>query len=140
LEWNAKYPISQFLTNAGITPGGQYSTQAVVDAIKTGTGGLNPALECQKMSVIVEPVLTQISLCFDKQLNLMGCDKAHGGVYGRCPQSGQIDYPKTEKSFSYEHYGTNPGKSGIFQSKIEHFQGLTSYFKSHFGMDRKSVT
>ena len=82
-------------------PGGQYDTKSIIEAVKSQTG-FNPALECEKMHSFVTPVLTQISICFDKQLNVMGCEEAHGGIYGRCPEFGQIEIPKSENT---SHWG-----------------------------------
>jgi len=97
LELNQKYPLSQYLKEANITPGGLYTTEEVLEAVKNKIQGKNPALECEKMHEFKEPVLTQISICLDKNFEVIGCESTHGGVYGRCPHNGKIEYPATEK-------------------------------------------
>ena len=77
----------------------------IFEAVKVKINGNNPALECHKMDDFVNPVLTQISICFDKNLEVIGCDKTHGGIYGRC--HGLVEYPGTAE----RNHG---GKSGNF--------------------------
>jgi len=97
LELNQKFPISQYLTEADILPGGLYRTEEIIDAVKNNIQGKNPALECEKMEEFLDPVLTQIGICLDKNFEVIGCEQTHGGIYGRCPHSGIIEYPETEK-------------------------------------------
>ena len=78
--------------------------------MKEHLGGANPALECEKMHDFVLPVLTQISVCLDKNLEVIGCDNTFGGIYGRCPQYGFIEYPATENKYNNGTSGTNQGK------------------------------
>lgn len=96
LEFNERFPISQILAAKGLTPGHTYSSEEIINAMSSFLSGSKPALECENMHDFVLPVLTQISVCLDKQLNVMGCENAFGGVYGRCPKNGFIEYPKTE--------------------------------------------
>jgi len=97
LELNQKFPISQYLTEADILPGGLYRTEEIIDAVKNNIQGKSPALECEKMDEFLDPVLTQIGICLDKNFEVIGCEQTHGGIYGRCPHSGMIEYPETEK-------------------------------------------
>ena len=97
LELNEKYPISEYLSESNIIPGGVYTSDSIVKALKKHLNGKNPGLECEKVDNFVNPVLYQISVCLDKQFNVIDCDVAHGGVFGRCPQFDEIEYPKTEK-------------------------------------------
>jgi len=106
LELNAKYPIGEYLVDAKILPGGKYTATDIIEAIKTKIGDFNPALECEKMEEFVRPVLTQISICLDKSFNIIGCDRAHGGIYGRCPRFDLLEYPKTEKMDQRGQSGT----------------------------------
>jgi len=105
LELNQEFPISQYLSEANIVPGGLYHTEEILDAVKKNIKGMNPALECEKVHEFKEPVLTQISICLDKKFQVTGCESTHGGIYGRCPHSGLIEYPATEKIGPT----TNPG-------------------------------
>ena len=58
---------------------------------------MNPALECHQMDEFSDPVLTQIGICLDKKFQVTGCELTHGGIYGKCPKSGAVEYPATEK-------------------------------------------
>ena len=58
---------------------------------------MNPALECHQMDEFSDPVLTQIGICLDKKFQVIGCELTHGGIYGKCPKSGAVEYPATEK-------------------------------------------
>jgi len=97
LELNRKFPISQYLTEAKILPGGWYRTEELIDAVKKNIQGKNPALDCKNVEEYMDPVLTQISICLDKNFEPIGCESTHGGIYGRCPHAGLIEYPETEK-------------------------------------------
>jgi len=118
LEMNEEYPIASFLADKGIVPGGMYNTMDIFEAVKVKINGNNPALECHKMDDFVNPVLTQISICFDKNLEVIGCDKTHGGIYGRC--HGLVEYPGTAE----RNHG---GKSGIVWGVIIGFAVLVSF-------------
>jgi len=97
LELNAKYPIDQYLSDAQIVPGALYHTNEILEAVKSQINGKNPALECHEMNEFNEPVLTQIGICLNKQFEVIGCEQTHGGIYGKCPKSGLIEFPATEK-------------------------------------------
>ena len=49
------------------------------------------------MDEFSDPVLTQIGICLDKKFQVIGCELTHGGIYGKCPKSGAVEYPATEK-------------------------------------------
>ena len=115
LEFNERFPISQILAAKGLTPGHTYSSEEIINAMSSFLSGSKPALECEKMHGFVLPVLTQISVCLDKQLNVMGCENAFGGVYGRCPKNGFIEYPKTEnKNINGTSGTTSTGNKTVF--------------------------
>ena len=98
-----------------MTPGHTYSSEEIINAMSSFLSGSTPALECEKMHGFVLPVLTQISVCLDKQLNVMGCENAFGGVYGRCPKNGFIEYPKTEnKNINGTSGTTSTGNKTVF--------------------------
>ena len=115
LEFNERFPISQILADHDLYPGHTYSSEEIIDTMKDFLNGSNPALECEKMHDFKLPVLTQISVCLDKELNVMGCDNTFGGVYGRCPKRGFIEFPLTENKY-------NNGKSGSRSFKNEHLK------------------
>ena len=58
--------------------------------------GKSPGLQCDLLHEISNPVLYQISICFDKEFNIIGCEKSAGGIYGKCAQSEVNKYPKNE--------------------------------------------
>ena len=125
LEFNERFPISQILAGKGFTPGHTYSSEEIIDAMSSFLNGSKPALECEKMHNFVLPVLTQISVCLDKQLNVMGCDNTFGGVYGRCPKYGFVEYPRTENKY-------NNGTSGTTSKGIQkYFFKVLSLFENY---------
>jgi len=99
LDFNEMFPISRILADKGFTPGHTYSSEEIIDAMKSFLDGANPALECETMHDFTLPVLTQISVCLDKNLKVIGCDNTFGGIYGRCPHYGFIEYPATENKY-----------------------------------------
>ena len=65
------------------------------------------------MDEFSDPVLTQIGICLDKKFQVIGCELTHGGIYGKCPKSGAVEYPATEKL----NYQT--GRRGIHPAPLE---------------------
>ena len=75
---------------------------------------MNPALECHQMDEFSDPVLTQIGICLDKKFQVIGCELTHGGIYGKCPKSGAVEYPATEKlKYQTEDRQYKAGHAGI---------------------------
>jgi len=64
--------------------------------LKPYLDGQNPGLQCDLLHDYSNPVLYQISICFDKNFNIIGCEKSAGGIYGKCKQSEYNKYPKNE--------------------------------------------
>lgn len=101
LEWHQKFDLFRYLANFGILPGGVYPIHEIFAAVKLGLGGLvNPSLECRNFASFEETVLTQIGICFNKKLELIDCDDMYpNGLWGTCPKSGSVLYPKDQKSY-----------------------------------------
>ena len=82
---------------------------------------MNPALECHQMDEFSDPVLTQIGICLDKKFQVIGCELTHGGIYGKCPKSGAVEYPATEKlkhqSGDHRYKADNHAGRFFFQAK-----------------------
>ena len=121
LEFNERFPISQILADHDLYPGHTYSSEEIIDAMKDFLNGSNPALECEKMHDFKLPVLTQISVCLDKELNVMGCDNTFGGVYGRCPKRGFVEFPLTENKYNYGKSGTRSFKNELLKLYVKLF-------------------
>ena len=96
LELNQKFPIGEYLAANDIVPGGEYTGETIVNALKPYLDGKSPGLQCDLLHEISNPVLYQISICFDKEFNIIGCEKSAGGIYGKCKQSEVNKYPKNE--------------------------------------------
>jgi len=113
LELNKEFPLAKFLSDANIVPGAVYQTEDILQAVKSQLNGMNPALECHQMDEFSDPVLTQIGICLDKKFQVIGCELTHGGIYGKCPKSGAVEYPATEK-LKYQ-----TGRRGIHPAPLE---------------------
>merc|ERR1711983_437930 len=87
LELNQKFPIGEYLAANDIVPGGEYTGETIVNALKPYLDGKSPGLQCDLLHEISNPVLYQISICFEKSA---------GGIYGKCKQSEVNKYPKNE--------------------------------------------
>ena len=101
LDWHQKYPLFVYLHNYGFNPGFNYDIWEVFEAIKTGLGGIRPALDCKTYENFDYPVLSTIGLCFDKKLKLINCQPSvyDSGILGNCPKEGMVYYPREEKNF-----------------------------------------
>lgn len=104
LYLNINFPISQYLHEAKIDPGSNYFTRDIFHAIKRKTGK-NPEIGCQMVQGIIKPVLSQISICLNKNLQLMDCDQAAGGLFHTCHQFELVFYPATEKIREHSNAG-----------------------------------
>ena len=96
MELNQKFPIGEYLTANNIVPGGEYTGESIVNVLKPYLNGQSPGLQCDIIHDYSYPVLYQISICFDKKFNIIGCEKSAGGIYGKCNKSGYNKYPKNE--------------------------------------------
>ena len=96
LELNQKFPIGKYLADNNIVPGGEYTGETIVNVLKPYLDGQNAGLQCDLLHDYSNPVLYQISICFDKNFNIIGCEKSAGGIYGKCKQSEYNKYPKNE--------------------------------------------
>ncbi len=47
VELNERFPLSDYLKSADITPGGLYSYDSVLEAVRRRLGGKNPAVQCE---------------------------------------------------------------------------------------------
>ena len=74
LELNQKFPIGEYLAANDIVPGGEYTGETIVNALKPYLDGKSPGLQCDLLHEISNPVLYQISICFDKEFNIIGCE------------------------------------------------------------------
>ena len=61
--------------------------ETIVNALKPYLDGKSPGLQCDLLHEISNPVLYQISICFDKEFNIIGCEKSAGGIYEKCKES-----------------------------------------------------
>ena len=89
------------MTQEGITPGGQYSPKTILQTVGTYLGStvnetiINPAITCRREKGYQNPLIFELIICFDKELNLIHCDDIAGGMYGNCPQDrAYIVYPQ----------------------------------------------
>ena len=89
LELNQKFPIGEYLAANDIVPGGEYTGETIVNALKPYLDGKSPGLQCDLLHEISNPVLYQISICFDKEFNIIGCEKSASGIYEK-KRKGQI--------------------------------------------------
>ena len=73
-----------------------------MDALQKGLNisNVHPAIDCKKYDQFYDPVLTRVKLCFNKSLELIGCEGLlPQGIWGNCPQEGFVFYPRDEKNY-----------------------------------------
>lgn len=92
LQWLHKFTMNGLLSKASMEPGNQYNVNEFHDAIKNALN-VNPVIECVKEKQYNrEQYLSEIRICFNKQLELVDCD----GVVGALPELSEHLY-----SYSY---------------------------------------
>jgi len=101
LQWQKMYDLQTILAQEGITPGGQYSPENILYTVGKYLGStvkqtmVNPAITCRREKGYQNPLIFELIICFDKELNLIHCDDIAGGMYGNCPQDrSYIVYPQ----------------------------------------------
>ncbi|XP_059468727.1 ribonuclease Oy [Neocloeon triangulifer] len=89
LAWHDEHNMTKILSDGGILPDAtkEYNVQQINDVVKKGTG-FNPAVECFRDSKTHKTYLSEIRICFNKQLELVDCD----GIVLASKYSG-LDHP-----------------------------------------------
>lgn len=92
LAWNKQYNVTDAFTKCGIYPddGKLYTSEQIIQCVQQNFN-VEPQIFCQLDSVRNELLLTEVRFCFDKQLNLKGCDTF--GATLHC--NGEFIYPGT---------------------------------------------
>ena len=69
----AENPLTEWLDQAGVRPQDQtiYEMREVWEAVMAGTGGATPHIDC--ILVGEEPLLSEIKLCYSKNLTRLDC-------------------------------------------------------------------
>lgn len=78
-----RYPPANFFYSKEIFTGAEYDYKQYFDAIKAFTHK-NPIIQCEFDKIIGSLVISQVGICFDKQLQVIDCDEAHGGLNHGC--------------------------------------------------------
>lgn len=101
LAWLQQYTMNNLLSKASVEPGNKYDTIDFHNAIKSSIK-TNPSIHCvREKHHSGEQYLSEIKICFNKQLELVNCDGVLGlpqyddGVITNCDSNLQINYPST---------------------------------------------
>ncbi|XP_045494672.1 ribonuclease Oy [Colias croceus] len=104
LDWLEKYSMGKILNDANISPSNSkdYHITEINNAIKSALN-IDPAIECRKIDG--QSFITEIRICFTKDLKLSDCD----GVLGRrtIGQDSIITNCDGSKNIVYPHYKEN---------------------------------
>ena len=75
----AENPVTDWLGQAGVRPEDKtsYEMREVWEAVMAGTGGVRPHVDC--ILVEEEPLLSEIKLCYAKNLTRLDCE----GIVGK---------------------------------------------------------
>ena len=73
IEWRESFSMGSILDNAGIHPDSNNTVVAIQSALLNGLGK-NPSIHCLYDDKSDVSYLSEIRICFDKQLELIDCD------------------------------------------------------------------
>lgn len=106
LTWLQQYTMNSLLSKANIEPGTQYNVVDIHKAVKSLLN-TNPVIECVKEKQYNrDQYLSEIRICFNKQLELVDCDGVVGeeaaysyseddDIITSCSRDQPIHYPST---------------------------------------------
>ena len=89
----------QYLKGFEILPGMIHPTAKVIESVNAGLGK-KAAIRCLDVKTYEDLIFAQILICFNKKLELIDCNVINDdGVFGECPSTGTVFYPRDERSF-----------------------------------------
>lgn len=101
LTWLQQHTMTDLLAKANIQPNKQYNIVELNDAIRSVLNR-NPSIHCIHEKHTGAVYLSEIRICFSKQLELMDCDGIHfegmryeGDLITNCDSKKPINYPST---------------------------------------------
>jgi len=103
---NGRFPLQKYLSDADITPGYLYDYEGISSAVEKGLGGIKPAVKCDYDHMLKASVLSQISVCLDKSLEPIGCERAYGGLNQGCPGEGKLIHYLARTRVEFNSTGT----------------------------------
>lgn len=96
LAWLQQYSMAPLLARSGVLPDENHNVMEIQEAIKN-TLNKNPSIHCIKDRETGDTYLSEIRICFSKQLELVDCDGVvrtfEENVLTNCPADTQIHYP-----------------------------------------------
>ncbi|XP_018023743.1 ribonuclease Oy-like isoform X3 [Hyalella azteca] len=97
LQWVRKYDLLDVLSSHGITPSTEttYTSEALFSAI-TSSFGTDPIINCVYDKETKTQLVSQIKLCFHRNLTLVSCNEVlgyRGPHRGNCPPTGVYYLP-----------------------------------------------
>lgn len=104
LAWLTQYTMTALLAKTDVVPDRQYTAVEIHDAVKNVLN-TNPSIHCVRKKHTGELYLSEIRICFNKQLELVDCDGIkmnmldavpyeNSDIITNCHQS-EINYPST---------------------------------------------
>ena len=128
MELSEKFNLVSALAASDVKQKGMYTFDEIFDAVKKSIGGKNPGVECHYDHDAKRVTLAQIDVCLTKDLQVMDCDRIHGGLNHGCPAKGRaIWYPDSRM---YDDLGSKWWISEFFLACLyEHRGKLNSYFR-----------
>lgn len=103
---NGRFPLQKYLADAGVTPGYIYDFEDISGAVEKGLNGSKPAVQCVYDKMLKASVLSQISICLNKTLEVMGCERAYGGLNHGCPGEGKLIHYLARNRVEFNSTGT----------------------------------
>lgn len=96
LAWLQQYSMSPLLAKSGVLPDKNFNVLQINQAIKNQLKK-NPSIHCIKDRETGDTYLSEIRICFSKQLELVDCDGVvktfEENALTNCPTDTQINYP-----------------------------------------------
>ena len=111
LKWHRFWTVFEMFKELDILPGQDHNITRIMKALKVGLDGSSPIINCHNYPDFDYPVLSQVQICLNKDLQLIDCKKITANIYGTCPTSSFVHYPRDAKNYkATERAGARKGQ------------------------------
>lgn len=136
MTWLQQHTMTDLLSKANIEPNNQYSIAELHDGIKS-TLNYNPSIHCIREKHTGAVYLSEIRICFNKQLELIDCDGVHfedasyssSGIITNCNSHTPINYPSTVPQHLINVANNNDNKTTLWRFPFVNFYKLVQMVK-----------
>lgn len=136
LAWLQQYSMSSILAKAGILPDQNTTVMRVHKAVREALNH-NPSIHCIHEKHTGDVYLSEIRVCFNKQLELVDCDGVvksvitilypGGSIITNCDISAQIKYPSVVPKFLLK--GADESSNTFWKFPLVNFYKLVQLLK-----------